>query len=53
MIETYVSVDIETDGPWAGENSILSIGSAAYSDQQLVSQTLCGAQCIWLLGHRH
>jgi len=37
MIETYVSTDIETDGPVAGQHSMLSIGSAAYSaDRQLL-----------------
>ena len=31
MLETYVSTDIETDGPLAGKHSMLSIGSAAFS----------------------
>lgn len=31
MLETYVSTDIETDGPLAGTHSMLSIGSAAFS----------------------
>jgi DNA polymerase III alpha subunit (gram-positive type) len=33
MLETYVSTDIETDGPIAGTHSILSIGSAAFSPE--------------------
>jgi hypothetical protein len=33
MLETYVSTDIETDGPIAGRHSMLSIGSAAFSPQ--------------------
>jgi hypothetical protein len=38
MIETYVSTDVETDGPIAGKHSMLSIGSAAYSaDKSLLS----------------
>ena len=31
MIETYVSTDVETDGPIPGPHSMLSFGSAAYS----------------------
>lgn len=31
MIESYVSTDIETDGPIAGVHSMLSLGSAAFS----------------------
>ena len=30
MNEVYVSVDVETDGPIPGENSMLSIGAVAY-----------------------
>ena len=33
MSEIYISTDIETDGPIPGPNSMLSFGSAAYSDQ--------------------
>ena len=32
MPETYVSTDIETDGPIPGPHSMLSIGSAAYDE---------------------
>ena len=32
MNEIYVSVDIEADGPIPGDNSMLSIGSAAYDE---------------------
>jgi DNA polymerase III alpha subunit (gram-positive type) len=31
QVETYVSTDIETDGPIPGENSMLSFASAAYA----------------------
>lgn len=31
MLETYVSTDVETDGPIPGPHSMLSLGSAAYS----------------------
>jgi len=31
MLETYVSTDIETDGPLAGTHSMLSLGSAAFA----------------------
>ena len=31
VVEIYISTDIETDGPIAGNHSMLSIGSAAYS----------------------
>ena len=48
--EIYVSTDIEADGPIPGPNSMLSIGSAAYtSDKQLIGtfsanlETLPGA----------
>jgi DNA polymerase III alpha subunit (gram-positive type) len=34
--EIYISTDIETDGPIPGPNSMLSIGSAAYVNYQLV-----------------
>jgi DNA polymerase III alpha subunit (gram-positive type) len=51
MIETYVSTDVETDGPIPGPNSMLSFGSAAYTaEKQLLStftanlRTLPGAQ---------
>ena len=30
MTETYISTDIETDGPIPGENSMLSLGSVAF-----------------------
>lgn len=37
LIETYVSTDIETDGPLFGRHSMLSLGSAAYTaDKQLL-----------------
>lgn len=37
MLETYVSTDIEADGPIPGPYSMLSLGSAAYSaDKQLL-----------------
>lgn len=49
-METYISTDIETDGPIPGPNSMLSFGSAAYlPDKTLVStftanlETLPGA----------
>jgi hypothetical protein len=51
MEEIYVSTDIEADGPIPGENSMLSIGSAAfYSNGELIStysanlRTLPGAK---------
>jgi hypothetical protein len=38
MSETYVSTDIETDGPIPGPNSMLSFASAAYrADKQLIA----------------
>jgi len=50
MRETYVSTDVETDGPIPGPHSMLSIGSAAYTaDKRLLStfsanlETLPGA----------
>src|SRR2546427_8258203 len=50
MPETYVSTDVETDGPIPGPHSMLSFGSAAYrADKTLVStfsanlETLPGA----------
>ncbi len=49
--EIYVSTDIETDGPTPGLNSMLSLGSAAYSrDKRLIDsfsvnlETLPGSQ---------
>lgn len=37
MSETYVSTDVETDGPIPGPHSMLSFGSAAYTaDKQLI-----------------
>ena len=36
MKEIYISTDIETDGPIPGQNSLLSIGSAAFVDFELV-----------------
>lgn len=50
MLEIYVSTDIETDGPIVGRNSMLSLGSAAFTeDKQLIAsfsanlETLPGA----------
>lgn len=50
MLETYVSTDIEADGPIPGPHSMLSLGSAAYAaDKSLLStfsvnlETLPGA----------
>ena len=38
MTEIYISTDVETDGPIPGPNSMLSMGSAAYTpDKRLVS----------------
>jgi hypothetical protein len=38
MAETFVSTDVETDGPIPGPHSMLSIGSAAYkADKTLLS----------------
>jgi hypothetical protein len=34
MREVYVSTDVETDGPIPGENSMLSLGCAAYLDDK-------------------
>ncbi len=33
MIETYVSVDIEADGPIPGDYSMMSLGAVAYDDR--------------------
>lgn len=51
MTEIYFSTDVETDGPIPGDNSMLSLGSAAFSpDGKLVStfyatlETLPGAK---------
>ncbi len=38
MTEIYVSTDVETDGPIPGQNSLLSLGSAAF----LANKTLVG-----------
>ena len=35
-METYISTDIETDGPIPGDNSMLSIGSAAYVNGRMI-----------------
>lgn len=37
--EIYVSTDIETDGPVAGRNSMLSLGSAAYAADKTLLAT--------------
>lgn len=38
MPEIYVSTDVETDGPIPGPNSLLSLGSAAYTpEKQMVA----------------
>ena len=51
MVEIYLSTDVETDGPIPGLHSMLSLGSAAYTDKKkLVAtyevnlETLPGAQ---------
>lgn len=38
--EIYVSTDIEADGPIPGQNSMLSFGSAAYTDDKKNGQYL-------------
>ena len=50
MLETYVSTDIEADGPIPGPHSMLSLGSAAFTaDKHLIGtftvnlETLPGA----------
>ena len=35
--ETYISTDIETDGPIPGPNSMLSFGSAAFQGGKMIS----------------
>lgn len=49
--EIYISVDIETDGPIPGDNSMLSLGAAAFTpDGKMIDtfyatlETLAGAQ---------
>jgi len=37
--EIYVSTDVETDGPIPGENSLLSLGSAAYLEDKTLIDT--------------
>ena len=50
MSEVYISVDIESDGPIPGPNSMLSFGAAAFKDSELIStfsanlETLDGAR---------
>jgi len=39
MPEIYVSTDVETDGPVAGRNSLLSIGCAAYTAEKVLIST--------------
>lgn len=50
MSEVFISVDVETDGPIPGQNSMLSIGAAAFlADRRMLGtfsmnlQTLVGA----------
>ena len=51
MSEIYVSTDIETDGPVAGVNSMLSIGSAAFSaGKELIATFSANLQTV--PGHR-
>lgn len=39
MSETYVSIDVETDGPIPGPHSMLSLGSAAFSAEGRLLKT--------------
>ncbi len=39
MPEVYVSVDVETDGPIPGQNSMLSIGAAAFLEDRTMLGT--------------
>jgi len=39
MNEIYVSTDIESDGPIPGPNSMLSMGSAAFSEDGVLVST--------------
>jgi hypothetical protein len=39
IIETYVSTDVETNGPVAGRHSMLSLGSAAYAEDKTLLGT--------------
>lgn len=36
MAEIFFSIDIETDGPIPGQNSMLSIGCAAFSEDEII-----------------
>lgn len=47
--EIYISVDIEADGPIPGENSMLSMGAAAFSSEGKLLDTY-SANLITLLG---
>lgn len=42
MTEVYFSVDIESDGPLPGPNSMLSLGAAAFNDQGVMLDTFSG-----------
>lgn len=39
MTEFYISVDVETDGPIPGPNSMLSLGAAAFTESGLLQST--------------
>lgn len=39
MSETYISVDVEADGPIPGKHSMLSLGAAAYDESGLLLDT--------------
>ena len=45
MKEIYISVDIETDGPIPGPNSMLSFGAAAFSDDGKLVDTHSANLC--------
>ncbi len=45
MKEIYVSTDVETDGPIPGPNSMLSIGSAAFTEEGDLISTFSANLC--------
>lgn len=51
MSEVYFSVDIETDGPIPGENSMLSFGAAAFDEGGLLLDTFSRNLNLYQFAH--
>ncbi len=46
--EVFISIDIETDGPAPGQNSMLALGAAAFADPEVIASSKQAAHLLFV-----